>query len=436
MILSFLLTVSSTQLLNTFELLLICVLSYYALLGFLSRNSSPVKDIFTFDPKAEKEDSNLALPKKVFFVRHGQSLGNVRLETYTETPDWAVPLTAQGKKEAISAGLEIKEQCGDVPLVVYYSPYKRTKETMKNILRAFPKRQVTLIQQEPRIREQDFGNFQNYKKMKQCKKERLQFSRFFYRFPMGESGADVYDRVSSFMESLFRLFRKRHERDFNLLIVSHGLTIRIFLMRWFRWSVSEFETLANPNNATPVVLELVDESSRKYKITADSWKMLHRFSSLNLKKKAFKLTRRNSEISNIYDQLSQPSHIEGSEISLKELIEAKDCAEELTVTEPHQNAPQKILEEFIKEEAGKLEEQENISGEDSFLKTQEEKEILNTQSEENISIDTANVTNDKVFYKDKDKLKNKLKKFEESGYEGEFENGESQKFTGVEYLKE
>ncbi len=30
------------------------------------------------------------------------------------------------------------------------------------------------------------------------KAERLRFGRFFYRFPNGESGADVYDRMTIF----------------------------------------------------------------------------------------------------------------------------------------------------------------------------------------------------------------------------------------------
>jgi hypothetical protein len=41
---------------------------------------------------------------------------------------------------------------------------------------------------------QDFGNFQDAEGKKREKAERLRFGRFFYRFPNGESGADVYDR--------------------------------------------------------------------------------------------------------------------------------------------------------------------------------------------------------------------------------------------------
>ena len=40
----------------------------------------------------------------------------------------------------------------------------------------------------------DFGNFQDAEGKQKEKAERLRFGRFFYRFPNGESGADVYDR--------------------------------------------------------------------------------------------------------------------------------------------------------------------------------------------------------------------------------------------------
>lgn len=36
--------------------------------------------------------------------------------------------------------------------------------------------------------------------------------------------------------------------DTNLVLVTHGLTLRIFLMRWFHWSVDEFLQVYNPAN--------------------------------------------------------------------------------------------------------------------------------------------------------------------------------------------
>lgn len=44
--------------------------------------------------------------------------------------------------------------------------------------------------------QQQFGNFQNHEEMRKAKKDRGQFGRFYYRFPQGESGLDVYTRVS------------------------------------------------------------------------------------------------------------------------------------------------------------------------------------------------------------------------------------------------
>lgn len=40
------------------------------------------------------------------------------------------------------------------------------------------------------------GNFQDREKMRKEKEVRKRYGRFFYRFPDGESAADVYDRIT------------------------------------------------------------------------------------------------------------------------------------------------------------------------------------------------------------------------------------------------
>jgi hypothetical protein len=40
------------------------------------------------------------------------------------------------------------------------------------------------------------GNFQNRERMQLQKAARIRYGRFFYRFPNGESAADVYDRIT------------------------------------------------------------------------------------------------------------------------------------------------------------------------------------------------------------------------------------------------
>jgi len=63
------------------------------------------------------------------------------------------------------------------------------------------------VYEEPRLREQDFGNFQPCSAaMERMWQERADYGHFFYRIPNGESAADAYDRVSGFNESLWRQF--------------------------------------------------------------------------------------------------------------------------------------------------------------------------------------------------------------------------------------
>ena len=51
------------------------------------------------------------------------------------------------------------------------------------------------------------------------------------------SGSDVYDRVSTFLETMYRDMEKGGCGQ-NTIIVSHGLFCRLFLTRYYHWSVS------------------------------------------------------------------------------------------------------------------------------------------------------------------------------------------------------
>ena len=62
------------------------------------------------------------------------------------------------------------------------------------------------------------------------------------------------------------LFEDHLVRDINagrfagntsLVLVTHGLAARIFLMRWFHWTVDQFMSVYNPPNAEPLVMERV-----------------------------------------------------------------------------------------------------------------------------------------------------------------------------------
>ena len=89
----------------------------------------------------------------------------------------------------------------DEQVYVYVSPYMRTMQTLYELGQTLGPERVSGVREEPRMREQDFGNFQDHT-MQELKKERHGFGRFFFRFPNGESASDVYDRVTSFRETL------------------------------------------------------------------------------------------------------------------------------------------------------------------------------------------------------------------------------------------
>ncbi len=192
-------------------------------------------------------------PKRIILIRHARSEGNADKNQYQITPDYALNLTVDGIEQARLAGVEIKNIIGDGSLYVYLSPYYRTRQTYKYILESVADNVVNAVE-DPRLREQDWGHLRDPDLTAEISRERKNFSRFYYRIPDGESGADVFDRVSTFLETLYRNFKKANYPE-NVLIVTHGMTLRLFLMRWYHWTVEEFETLRNLQNCQIVLME-------------------------------------------------------------------------------------------------------------------------------------------------------------------------------------
>ena len=218
------------------------------------------------------------MPNKVVMVRHGQSMGNINEDLYSTTPDNAMPLTELGWEQARRAGQHLKANVLAPSESVHFivSPYARTVETFHGIVSAWcdpdspefaaiPNREMRLKawygrllelgltwHEDPRIREQDFGNYQDPELIRKAKKDRHRFGTFYYRFPHGESASDVFDRVSTFLDSLWRSFDMNRSR--NYVLVTHGISIRVLLARYFRYTIHQFNILSNPRNCEMVVL--------------------------------------------------------------------------------------------------------------------------------------------------------------------------------------
>jgi broad specificity phosphatase PhoE len=186
---------------------------------------------------------------RIILLRHAESLGNVDELAYTRTPDHALPLTTRGEEQARKAGAEVRALL-DGPVAAYVSPYVRALRTFA-LLDVAVERTVP----EPRLREQDWGNLQDPVEQEVEKRKRHEFGHFFYRLPHGESGADVDDRVASFLNNLELRIAKDHSHPDTVLVVSHGLTMRLLCRRMFSWSIDLFESLSNPEHCAVRILD-------------------------------------------------------------------------------------------------------------------------------------------------------------------------------------
>lgn len=204
-------------------------------------------------------------PKRIILVRHGQSEGNADKKQFETIPDYALNLTSEGVEQAKRAGLEIKNIIAQETIQVYISPFYRTRQTYQHIQESI-EANVVKVFEDPRIREQDWGHLRPNDINAEIIEERNNFSTFYFRIPDGESGADVFDRVSTFLETLHRDFDKPDSPQ-NVLIVTHGMTLRLFLMRWFHWTVEEFENIRNPQNCQVVVME--QGTNRHYSLISE-----------------------------------------------------------------------------------------------------------------------------------------------------------------------
>lgn len=190
-------------------------------------------------------------PKRIILIRHGQSEGNVSKQVYTQKPDFALNLTELGKEQAFRAGQKLSALIKNESVFCYVSPYYRTRQTFEQVKQFFP---LVEYREDPRLREQEWSTLLRCDDKKDEELERDRTSKFYYRFRHGESCADVYDRISTFLDTLHRDFEKPNFPE-NCVVFGHGMTNRIILMRWFHWTVEQFEKISNPQNCEFYIME-------------------------------------------------------------------------------------------------------------------------------------------------------------------------------------
>ena len=207
-------------------------------------------------------------PKRIILIRHGNSIANNNYDILQHTPDNKVTLSEKGIEQAKEAGKKLKKIIGDECVHFYVSPYKRTRQTYENILESFKDNHTDCIISSA-IREQEYGNLQS--DMDKQFEEQKHVGEYFYRFKDGESGADVHSRISIFLQYLFRrILSIDYHAWHNVIIVSHALTIKVFMMNFLNLSVKEFDNLREPNNCEFWIVE--KNEFGKYKVKDNIFK--------------------------------------------------------------------------------------------------------------------------------------------------------------------
>jgi len=195
--------------------------------------------------------SQLKRPKRLIFIRHGESEANVNRKITETVPDQLLHLTTKGREQALDAGVRLRALLGDETVKFTVSPYTRTRETTNGILHAWGSQKIK-VSEDVRIREQEHGNFDS-PDIRTLHKEKNQFGAFYYRFPNGESPADCFDRASMFLETLYRSWEDNEHN--NHVFVSHGMMILVILVRLMRMDIQKFECFESLKNCEFVVLE-------------------------------------------------------------------------------------------------------------------------------------------------------------------------------------
>lgn len=204
-------------------------------------------------------------PQRIILIRHGESEANINPELYLTIPDHKISLTTKGKDQARIAGNTIKAIVKNESVKFYVSPYLRSRQTFDNLKAMLKENEIAEVI-DPFLREQEFGNF--HQLIPETFEEMKLVGKFYYRFLNGESGADVFSRSALFLDTLFREIKKPDYKPYdNIIIVCHGLFMRLFLVYFMKMSIEEFNILANPHHCEYWILQ--KDNNNNYNLQAE-----------------------------------------------------------------------------------------------------------------------------------------------------------------------
>jgi len=198
----------------------------------------------------------------IVLVRHGRSTANDDPTVYLRTRDHAIPLARPADDpDSLLAGDRLATlHLAPADTCSWRSPYLRCVQTEALVMRRVFGSQFDDVRQRESfmLREQEFGDWDGLDEAQMATLDPVKYARrarmsdhrgrFYFRYPSGESRADVVQRMAIFLGKLHRTRYHHH------VLFLHGVTQRAFRMAWFNSSSDWFESEPNPANASVLVI--------------------------------------------------------------------------------------------------------------------------------------------------------------------------------------
>lgn len=204
---------------------------------------------------------------KLYLVRHAQSKSNRGIHTGKETV-----LTSTGIEQAKRLGLSFGRKKIDK---IYCSKMIRAIDTFKEIKPYVKRIPITYTK---KINERSRGIYENkpdeymkaFKKFKKISK--VKHFESLFKPEGGENLDDLEKRAKKFLDFL----NKNHSND-KILVVSHGLFLRVLINKMFNFHIREIQYFAL-HNAGISYFE-IDKDCKVGKYEVDDYKHLLKYSS-------------------------------------------------------------------------------------------------------------------------------------------------------------
>jgi 2,3-bisphosphoglycerate-dependent phosphoglycerate mutase len=180
----------------------------------------------------------------------------------------------------VEAGKFIGPQIFGERVRMLVSPYTRTRQTADGVVEGI-ERMVGKMdrfdrREELALREISFGLFDGIPDDELPVRFPLEYAHykkhvdfegeFYAPMPLGESRIQVADRVKSVFGTILRdADSSRSDPIRNFIIVSHGCTLRAFIMQWLHLPPEWYEAEPNPKNASVTIIE--SDGVSPYQIT-------------------------------------------------------------------------------------------------------------------------------------------------------------------------